>query len=500
MIDFQEKMEAQEKSWQEEEEPKPNSFKRSLKLFSYLLVFVVIGFFIFSSTTLISSQSSDSWLSNMSFWGKIKHLASTSDKSLAGENEDRINVLLTGIGGASHDGAQLTDTIILASLKPSTKEVAMISIPRDMSVPWPDYGWIKINNINAYAESNQEGTGISELNNTLENLFNIDIHYNVKIDFEGFVKIIDELGGLEVNVDNTLDDYKYPIRGEEDNPNYYSRYEHLHIEEGPQTMDGTLALKYARSRHAQGIEGSDFARAKRQQKIIEAMKDKVFSSHTYLRPGLISRLINHVDNNLETNFTISEIIKMWNLFKDVESENINNYVLNDAPDNYLYATRSSYGAYILVPKSGNYKNIATLIQDIFGDTENTHSEYSQKTFVEPERAEPEEEEEPILEEDTKVEILNGTSINGLASKTSQNLEDMDFTVTNIDNSPQANNNGTKIYDLSFGDRENAIKILEEELSASSSTILPKWLKDYISERAQEEDIVKPDLIIILGAN
>ncbi|MCF7794748.1 LCP family protein [Patescibacteria group bacterium] len=498
MIDFQEKMETQEKSWQEEEKPKNNRFKRSLRLFSYLLIFVVIGFFIFSSTALISSQSSQSWLSNMSFWGKIKHLATTSEKSLAGENEDRINVLLTGIGGAGHDGAQLTDTIILVSMKPSTQEVAMVSIPRDMSVPWPDHGWTKINNINAYGESNQEGTGLYELNNTLEKLFNIDIHYNIKIDFEGFVKIVDELGGLEVDVENTLDDYKYPISGQEDNSNYYSRYEHLHIEEGPQTMDGTLALKYARSRHAQGIEGSDFARAKRQQKIIEAIKDKVFSSHIYLKPGLISRIINHLDNNLETNFSISEIVKMWDLFKDTNSENINNYILNDAPDNYLHATRSTNGAYILVPKTGNYKKIADLIQDVFGDTENTHSEYSQKTFIEPEK--PESEKEIKIDEDTKVEVLNGTNVNGLASETAENLENMNLIVTNIDNSPQANNNGTKIYDLSFGNKKNSLTILEEEFSASSSTILPKWLKDYISNRAQEEDIIKPDLIIILGAN
>jgi len=189
---------------------------------------------------------------------------------------------------------------------------------------------------------------------------------------------------------------------------------------------------------------------------------------------------------------------MWNLFKDVNSENINNYVLNDAHDNYLYATRSANGAYILVPKTGNYKNIATWIQDIFGDTENTLSEYSQENFVEPEKSKPE--KKLIAEKNTKVEILNGTNVNGLASESAENLKNMSFTVTNIDNSPQANNNSTKIYDLSFGDKENALKILEDELSASSSTILPKWLKDYISERAQEENIVKPDLIIILGAN
>jgi LCP family protein required for cell wall assembly len=499
MIDFQEKLEAQEKSWQEEEKPKKNSFKRSLKLFSYLLIFVIIGFFIFSSTALISSQSSQPWLSNMSFWGKIKHLTSTSEKSLAGENQDRINVLLTGVGGTGHDGAELTDTIILVSMKPSTQEVAMISIPRDMSIPWPGHGWIKINNINAYAESNKKGTGLYELNTSLESLFNIEIHYNVKIDFEGFVKIIDELGGLEIEVENTLDDYKYPISGEENNPDYYSRFEHLHIEKGTQTMDGSLALKYARSRHAQGIEGSDFARAKRQQKIIEAIKNKVLSSHVYLRPGLISKIINRVNENLETNFTISEIVKMWDLFKDIKAENINNYVLNDAPDNYLYATRNTAGAYILVPKTGNYQAIATLIQDIFEDTKNIQSEYSKKTFIEPKKTEPKKEKLNI-EQNTKVEILNGTTINGLASETAEHLKSLNIIVTNIDNSPQANSNSTKIYDLSFGDKKNALKILKEELSAKSSTILPKWLKDYISKRAEEDEVIKPDLIIILGAN
>jgi len=487
MIDFQQKMQENETSWQKEPK-KPNKVKRSLRLFSYMLVFVIIGFFIFSSTVLMSSQSSEGWLSENTFWGKIKHLTGAMDSGLEGQTEDRINILLLGMGGKNHDGGGLTDTIMLASLKPSTKEVAMISIPRDMSIPWPGHGWIKINNINAYAEVSDPGSGSQELAMSLEELLDIKIHYYARIDFDGFTKVIDELGGLEVNVDNTLDDYRYPIRGQEDNENYFSRFEHLHFDKGWQRMDGELALKYARSRHAEGIEGSDFARARRQQKIIEAVKEELFSSHTFLRPGLISKIIGHVNDHLDTNLSIGEMVKFWNLFKDVHGDSISNSVLDDGPGGFLVASRSTAGAYILIPRFGNYNALKDYVQNIFSNS-------SENTTVTAE------ESENYLERPATIEILNGTTVGGFAARTAEGLENYNFHITRLDNAPQVNDDDTIIFDLTYGEKLEALRVLKNELSASSTITLPSWLIEYIATNAEENsNLIKPDFIIFLGNN
>ncbi|NCD00603.1 LytR family transcriptional regulator [bacterium] len=508
MIDFQEKMNIDEGNFQEEDYKKPNKIKKAFKIISYLTVFVLIGFFIFSKTVSMSSQNSDGWFSDMSFWGTIKHLTNADDRKLPGSKEDRINILLAGVGGEGHDGGQLTDTIILASLKPSTKEVAMISFPRDMYIPWKDQ-WIKINSINAYSESKNPGSGIEELSSALENILDLNIHYYAKIDFEGFVKIIDELGGVEIYVDNAFDDYKYPIKGEEENPDYNSRFEHLHIEEGLQNMDGELALKYARSRHALGIEGSDFARAKRQQKILEAVKNELFSAYNILKPNLINRLIKTINNNFKTNIGIAQMIEIWNTFKDIERDNIINVVFDDGPNNYLRAGRSEQGAYMLIPKTGNYNEIKNLINNIFPEVTELDKIEAVKNQAESEDGT--NNSQKTLEgdgeiinnkndfSDINVEILNGTKISGLAKSNADGLKKYDINVINIDNSPQVNPEKTIIYDLSYGEKQEALSFLLENLNAISSISLPEWLIEYIKLEVEENSSkIKPDFIIILG--
>lgn len=182
---------------------------------------------------------------------------SSNDKPLLGETDDRINILLLGMGGLGHDGPYLTDTIMVASFKPSTKQAALISLPRDLSANIPGYG-SQINNANAFGEQENSGSGPDLARRTISQVLGIPIHYYVRVAFEGFKDIIDSVGGVTVDVENTLDDYTYPVTGKEDSLS--GRYEHLHIEKGTQHMNGTLALKYARSRHAAGVEGSETLR------------------------------------------------------------------------------------------------------------------------------------------------------------------------------------------------------------------------------------------------
>ena len=134
-----------------------------------------------------------------------------TDGGLKNDN-NRVNVLLLGIGGQGHDGPNLSDTMILASVEKHGKDVALINIPRDIWVPDLKE---KINA--AYAigqEKNSQGLALAE--DTVSKLFGIPIHYAIRVDFNGFTKAIDLVGGLDIDVENSFTDTRYPIPGKED--------------------------------------------------------------------------------------------------------------------------------------------------------------------------------------------------------------------------------------------------------------------------------------------
>jgi len=486
MIDFKQKMEEEERRARREneiwkdEELLINSKKRR-RITTYTIAVIVLAL-IFSGRILISSQEATGWLPENNIFKRLRQLIPSADRELKGEENDRVNVLLLGMGGEGHDGAYLTDTMILASFKPSTKQVALISIPRDLVSPVS--GWRKVNSINAYAEQKQKGSGGEETTRAISELLEIQINYYVRADFSGFSEIIDELGGIEINVENTFDDYTYPIYGQEDNPNYYARFEHLHFDQGIQTMNGQTALKYARSRHALGLEGSDFARAKRQQLVLEAIKNKLLSSKTLLNPVMVTKLVNEFSKNISTDIVAWEALRFWDLFKDVDRAQIINEVLSDAPTSYLVSSKGEDGAYILIPRSGNFSAIRQMIQNIFNtgsadqavDTGlKAPSSYSNI-------------------DKTKVVILNGTYITGLATRTSANLATNEFQIVKTGNAPVRDYTETIIYDLSQG-KEEALKTLKRVTRASVASDTPTWINDY-----QGETTTDPDFLIVLGTD
>jgi len=480
MIDFKQKLEEKERLekreqgvWQDENII-PNNRKRK-KIITYIVAIAIIAV-IFSGRVIMSSQNSTDWLPGSNFFNKLRRLVPSADRQLQGEDADRINILLLGMGGEGHDGAYLTDTIMLASLKPSTKQVALVSIPRDLSAPINGSGWRKINNINAYAEAKEKGSGGEATVEALSDLLQIPIHYYVRVDFNGFVEVIDELGGIEVNIENTLDDYTYPIKGEEDNPNYYARFEHLHFDQGWQKMDGELALKYVRSRHALGIEGSDFARARRQQIVLEAVKEKLLSRQTLLNPVTIGKLINEFNKNVATNLNIWEMLRLWDLFKNVNREQITNEVLSDAPDSFLVASQGSDGAFILIPRSGNFSAIRKMVQTILDSEEPAQSP-----------------EIKTINDQAKVTINNGTWITGLAGKTAVMLEKYNFEIVKTGNAPERTYEQSVIYDLTYGRKNESLEILKQATGAIQLFDSPNWLKEY-----RTNDTNQPDFLLILG--
>jgi len=340
------------------------------------------------------------------------------------ENKTEFNFLIFGYGGGRHEGAYLTDTMMIFHLDIKNKKAALISLPRDLwvSVPTKD-GSSFFSKINAVYQMELFPENYPQINNKflgkkgdaaftkfiISKIFNIPIDYYAALDFEGFKKAIDILGGIDVMVEKSFTDPAYPIDGKEndlcdedtknlfkevepflkpgynpedkdkllkDNPKldeflknatdsphlaFPCRYETLVFNKGKTHMDGQTALKYTRSRHS-SEDGSDFARAKRQHLILEAVKDKVLSLNLITKaPALLDQLGNH----FKTDFPLSEIPKFSKEALKTKDYQFFTYIFSN--ENYLQDGFSEDGQYILIPKTGqnNWKEIQKAIKKIF---------------------------------------------------------------------------------------------------------------------------------------
>lgn len=462
----------------------------------------------FSYNIKTSGDLSSTDVPHFSLFNTLRDLISSSDHSLSGEENNRINFLLLGVGGAGHDGPQLTDTIIFASVRPSDKAIGMMSIPRDLTVPVPDEGWRKINAVNALAEAKNQGSGPEATAEVVTSIINQEINYYFKVDFDGFAELIDELGGLDVYVENSFSDYEYPVPDMEDAncgatvastdetgavievPDYSCRFETISFQEGWTQMNGETALAYVRSRHGNNGEASDFARSRRQQNLLISLKEKILSLDTISHPSKISSILKALEEHIQTNLTLGELITLGREYGNVEREKIVNQVLDTADSGPLYATIMN-GAYVILPKNDDWSGVQNLAANIFSPTAATDS------FV-----------ATAAPQFAKVEIQNGTTIAGLAFQASQILSAQGFEITKIGNAADRAYQYTIIYDLTNGQKADELKDLQASLKAEvamsttgwiySGDIVPKEISvtdDSYSAKSTTNDI---DFLIILG--
>lgn len=190
---------------------------------------------------------------------------------------NHVNILFLGIAGADHEGPNLSDSIIVFSYDLKINRLITISIPRDI---WSEALRDKINSAYAYGEAKKKDAGFILAKAEVETIIGQPVHYAAAVNFDQFEELIDFLGGIEVNVEKSFIDKKFPIYGKENDPcandpEYKCRYKTIYFAKGLTLMDGQTALNFVRSRYAEGAEGTDFAREKRQQKVIEAVKNKL---------------------------------------------------------------------------------------------------------------------------------------------------------------------------------------------------------------------------------
>lgn len=271
--------------------------------------------------------------------------------------QGKINILLLGMGGEGYEVKDLTDTIIFLSINQASGKTLMLSLPRDIWVPSMR---AKINTAYHYGEEKQPGGGLILAKAAVSEILGQPIHYSVALDFAGFVKAVDVLEGAEIEVERSFDDYRYPIPGKENDdcdgdPEFACRYEHLHFEAGWQIMDGQRALKYVRSRYAEGEEGTDFARSRRQQRLLLAVRDKVFSPKTVFRPARLTELVEVLKQSIKTDMTSNDYLTLARLALKFKPERMQTEVLDFLVNPPSSATYDNH--WVLVPPTGDWQEV-----------------------------------------------------------------------------------------------------------------------------------------------
>lgn len=369
--------------------------KRLVPIIIVLSILISLAFFL---TTLSGSSSVVNYI--------------TTGTSLRSD-EGRINILLLGIAGGQHAGSSLTDTIVVASYHLKEQELKLISIPRDLWLPELKS---KANAVYQMGLLQNKGLGFSKT--IMGNILGIPVHYSLRVDFRGFVQAIDAIEGIDILVEKSFDDLNFPIEGAENDlcgfeekemefneeeamrlnipvgkmkvfvkdgliatdsaeedkgVKYFScRYEHIHFDKGLTHMNGAIALKYVRSRHGTNGEGSDFARSRRQQKVLEAARNKILSFETLSDPQKISDLLNSLGKSIDTDISIKDGIELFRLSKNLQVSQ--SFVLDDSPKSDLPEGRKSVlvrpnasdygGAYVLVSQDDDFSIVHGYVRKI----------------------------------------------------------------------------------------------------------------------------------------
>lgn len=277
---------------------------------------------------------------------------------LRGEERGRINVLLLGKAGEDLPGSNLTDTIMLVSIDTKAKKVALLSLPRDLYVPRTESGTGgKINSL--YQQGLNQGRPLEPIKEAVTLVTGESVDYFFIMDFSGFEQVVDALGGITVEVPKDFYDPRYPGKN-------YS-YEVFELKKGWQKLDGSTALKYVRERH-DDPEG-DFGRAKRQQQVLQAIKDRAYQPSTYLNFFRINKLFESVADNVETDVTLAEMQSFYELSKTLDTQNVTNQVIDAwRPESLLRVDHHTLGgtrAFTLVPRTGTWQETRELSQNIF---------------------------------------------------------------------------------------------------------------------------------------
>ena len=365
------------------------------------------------------------------------------------DGASRINILFVGLrGGDPREGdcPLCTDTLILLTVDPISKTAGMVSIPRDLWVNIPGFGYSRINTAWTLGSGSKlPGGGPAETMKTISHFIGVPVDNYVQVDFDTFIDVIDLLGGVDVYNDEDL--LLDPVSHGKDFPKIRLTccgYRHL---------DGKGALAFARCRHIeQGCKDGDFGRARRQQKVIFAIRDKVLSPENF--PTLLAqapKLYKTFSNGIHTNMSLDDAIKLAVLVKDISKEKIRNEVISDrmiVMDNVVV---NGVNASIIRPIPDQIR----ILRDQLFTSSGPLSPLAQGDLV------------TLMQADgAHVRILNGTSVPELDNRTANYLTQQGMMITEFGN---INTSGARTVITLYSPKLYTLRYLLDVFGITSST-------------------------------
>lgn len=385
--------------------------------------------------------------------------AITSNVKLKTDANGRTNVLIFGTSGYDmdgeegngvHDGAQLTDSIMVVSIDQESGDTAMVSLPRDLYVGNTCTSTGKVNEVYFCANlyGNDEAGGADALKATMKEIFGLDIQYRVHVDWAALVQIVDGLGGITVTLDEDIED----------------TWTNTFIKAGePVTLNGEQALGLARARH--GTEMGDFTRGNSQQKILGAIQNKIVESGLDL--GTALSLVDIVGDNVRMDFNIEELKTLFYLAKDISLDEMRQIPLIDYDKNFYYlSTAMMNNISYVVPAAGtrNYKSI---------------QEYVQGELT----------SDPAVREAPVIAVLNGSGEAGVAGAEKAELEKLGFKTVQANDAPEGEySDKYYLFDIS-GKKQHTLTKLAEKYNTN---IRP------VTDLPEGIDTTGIDVVVILG--
>jgi len=405
------------RSWKTQKKEEERSAHRTLLLKRFLLVLIAIlcAFLLLAGTVkaLVGLHVIS-----------VRSLVSLTGSELPKDEQGFTNILLLGQGDAGHDGKDLTDTIIVASIDPAkTKSAVLLSLPRDLYfLKSEKMGKGRINSLyrdykillKRQGKTDREASleAMKELGVVVGDHLNLPIHHVIKVNFTGFEQAVDAIGGIDITVPEAINDMEYP------DENY--GYETFSIAAGPAHLDGKTALKYARSRHT----SSDFDRSARQQQIIVALGEKVKKEGLYKNTSTITDLLKVFSDNVVMTMTVRELIGLGGLAEDITPDHIISMQLNDR--NALFNSTVEPGGFLYTPPRDQFDGASVLLPISIPEFPITWKQIDTLgTILFHQRA--------IGLAHPKIAILNAGAKSGLARKLGNELIRYGFSVQRIEN-------------------------------------------------------------------
>lgn len=377
------------------------------------------------------------------------------NKPLKQDENGRSNILVLGTSedDPGHQGANLTDSIMILSIDQKNKNAYMISVPRDLEVK---YGEACLSGyqgkLNVYFSC--VGGGTDDINATREALtktanfvggvVGLDIQYGVNVNYTVMRELVSAVGGITVTIESRdprgqMDanfDWKcgatYAKRLQNCPPNGHF----IDYPNGPVNLDAEHALYLAQARGDAlnyGFEQSNFDREKNQQKIVKAIREKALSAGVLTNIGKVSNIVDALGNNLRTTFEADEVQTLVSLAKDIKNEDIKSIsLIDDDGDNPAVL-------------NGNAQPVAGMYQ--FGDLQ---------AFIKKKLT-----SNPITREEANVAVLNGSTTSGVAKTEGDKLTALGFIVSEMDNAPEGTYAPVEVYQI--GDGKTATKEKLESL-------------------------------------